>query len=108
MRMWVPLALLSGFRIWHCCERQCKSQMLLRSSLVLLWLWCMLAVVAPIQPLAWKLPYAVVVALKKGKGKRKEKERKEERKKERKKILRQDKIRAGWDAGEASRVPVLL
>ena len=30
----------------------------------LLWLWCRLAAVAPIQPLAWELPYAVGVALK--------------------------------------------
>ena len=32
---------------------------------VLLWLWCRLAAVAPIRPLAWKLPYAMGVALKK-------------------------------------------
>jgi len=31
---------------------------------VLLWLWCRLAAVAPIQPLAWEPPYAVGVALK--------------------------------------------
>ena len=31
----------------------------------LLWLWCRLAAVALIRPLAWKLPCAVVVALKK-------------------------------------------
>ena len=30
----------------------------------LLWLWCRLAAVAPIQPLAWKPPYAMGVALK--------------------------------------------
>ena len=33
----------------------------------LLWLWCRLAAVAPIQPLVWKLPYATTVALKKKK-----------------------------------------
>ena len=33
-------------------------------DLVLLWLWCRLAAVAPIRPLAWKPPYAVGVALK--------------------------------------------
>ena len=31
---------------------------------VLLWLWCRLAATAPIQPLAWELPYAPGVALK--------------------------------------------
>ena len=33
------------------------------SDLVLLWLWCRLAAVAPIRPLAWELPYAAGVAL---------------------------------------------
>ena len=42
-------------------------------DLVLLWLWCRPAVVAPIGPLVWEPPYAVGVALK---SKRK-KERKE-------------------------------
>ena len=39
------LASLSGLRIWHCCE-----------------LWCRPAAVAPIQPIAWEFPYAVVMA----------------------------------------------
>ena len=30
---------------------------------VLLWLWCRLAAVAPIRPLAWEPPYAVGAAL---------------------------------------------
>ena len=30
-----------------------------------LWLWCRLAATAPIQSLAWELPYAVGTALKK-------------------------------------------
>ena len=30
----------------------------------LLWLWCRLAPAAPIQPLAWELPYAMGVAIK--------------------------------------------
>ena len=34
------------------------------SHQVLLWLWRRLAVAAPIQPLAWKLPYAEGAALK--------------------------------------------
>ena len=44
------LALLSGLRIWCCHELQCR-----------------LAAAAQIQPLAWKLPYATGVALKKKK-----------------------------------------
>ena len=45
----------------------------LRSSLdpELLWLWCRPAAAAPIQPLAWELPYAMDEALKKQKEKRK-------------------------------------
>ena len=39
-------------------------------DLVLLWLWRRPAAVAPIRPLAWELPYASGVALKKKKGKR--------------------------------------
>ena len=34
------------------------------SDLALLWLWCRPAAAAPIQPLAWELPYAAGVALK--------------------------------------------
>ena len=34
------------------------------SDLAWLWLWCGLAAVAPIQPLAWELPYAMGAALK--------------------------------------------
>ena len=30
----------------------------------LLWLWCRLAAVVPIQPLTWELPYAMSAALK--------------------------------------------
>ena len=36
----------------------------LGSDLALLWLWCRLAAVAPIRPLAWELPYAAGAALK--------------------------------------------
>ena len=36
----------------------------------LLWLWCRLAAAAPIRPLAWKLPFAEGVALKKAKQKK--------------------------------------
>ena len=34
------------------------------SDPTLLWLWCRLAAVALIQPLAWELPYAMGTALK--------------------------------------------
>ena len=34
-------------------------------SLLWQWLWCRLAAIGPIQPLAWELPYAMAVALKK-------------------------------------------
>jgi len=34
------------------------------SDPALLWLWCRLADAAPIQPLAWKLPYAMDMGLK--------------------------------------------
>ena len=39
----------------------------MRLGLELLWLWFRLAATVPIQPLAWELPYAVDVALKKAK-----------------------------------------
>ena len=35
-------------------------------DLALLWLWRRLAAVAPVVPLAWELPYATGVALKRG------------------------------------------
>ena len=40
-------------------------------ALELLWLWCKLATVASIQPLAQKFPYAMGVALKRQKKKKK-------------------------------------
>ena len=51
--------------IWCCCELQCRSQT-----------WqCRPATVALIQPLAWELPYAEGVALKKTKDKRQKKKK---------------------------------
>ena len=57
------LASLSGLRIQHCHELWCKS---CRRGLdpVLFWLWCRLAAIALIRPLAWEPPYAVGAALK--------------------------------------------
>ena len=40
---------------------------------VLLWLWRKLAAIVPIRPLAWELPCAVGVALKRQKDKKKKK-----------------------------------
>ena len=49
------------------------------SDPTLLWLWCRLAFAALIRPLAWELPYAAGVALKKKKKKKKRKEKKKEK-----------------------------
>ena len=43
----------------------------------LLWLWCRPAAAAPIRPLAWELPYAMGVALKKKKKEGKERKKKQ-------------------------------
>ena len=51
----------------------------LDSDLMLLWLWCRPAAVAPTGPLAWEPSYAVGVALKSQKKKEKEKKRKEKK-----------------------------
>ena len=61
IRTQVPsLASLSGLRIQHCCELRCRSQTRLRSLVA--WLWCRLAAIALIHPLAWEPPYAAGVA----------------------------------------------
>ena len=61
MRLQVrSLAPLSGLRIWCCREQWCSSQN--SCDLMLLWLWCRWAAVAPIGPL-----YAMDVALKRKK-----------------------------------------
>ena len=61
MRLWVQsLALLSGLRIWCCCELWCR---------LLLWLWRRPAAVALVGPLAREPPYATGVALEKTKKK---------------------------------------
>ena len=71
MRMQVlSLALLNGLRIWCCFELWYRLQ----CGLNLLWLWCRPAATAPMQPLAWKLPYAKGVPLKKKKKKKKHKQ----------------------------------
>ena len=70
MRMRVQsLALLRGLGIWCCSDLWCRSQVQLRSHVVLLQLWCRPATVAPIQPLAWALPYVMGAALKSRKRK---------------------------------------
>jgi len=60
------LALLSGSGIWHCCELWYRSWGL---DPVLLWLWCRLTAVAPIQSLAWEPPCAAMGAARKRKKK---------------------------------------
>ena len=72
MRMQVlSLALLSVLRIQHCHEFWCSLRY--RLDATLLWLWCRLAAVAPIQPLAWEPPLAMGVVLKRQKQKNKKK-----------------------------------
>ena len=62
MRIWVPsLASLSGLRVQQCCGVGGR----LGSDPALLWLWCRLVAAAPIRPLAWELPCASDMALKK-------------------------------------------
>ena len=63
-------ASLTGLRSRHCPKPWCKLWHIARRcglDLVFLWLWCRLAAAAPIQPLAWELPYAEGVALKRKK-----------------------------------------
>ena len=59
------------------CGVGCKHS----SDPAFLWLWCRLAAVALIQPLAWEPPYAASVALKRQKDKKKKKKRKRKKKK---------------------------
>ena len=61
IRVW-SLALLSWLRVQHCpsCGVSCRRG----SDPTLLWLWFQMAVAALIRPLAWELPYALGVALK--------------------------------------------
>ena len=62
------------------------------SDLALLWLWRRLAATALIRPLAWELPYATGVALKKDKNTEKQKTKnKTKQKKKRKKENRNRK-----------------
>ena len=69
MRLRVQLlALLSGLRtgVAVSCGVGCRRG----SDLALLWLWCRLAAVAPIGPLAWELLYASGAAVKSKKKKK--------------------------------------
>ena len=61
------LASLSGLRVRHCCELQCRSQTC--SDLACLWLWCRPAATAPVWPIAWELPCAMGASLKRPKKK---------------------------------------
>ena len=58
----------------------------------MLWLWCRLAAVAPVRPLAWEPPYAKGTVLKRKKREReKEREREEGRKEGKRKEERERK-----------------
>ena len=61
---WIP-----GLDQWV--VRSCGVGHRLGSDLVLLWLWHRPAARAPIQPLAWELPYAAGAALKRRKKRKK-------------------------------------
>ena len=69
MKIWVQsLALLSGLRIWPCCEMWCRSQMRLRSGVaVAMGSW---QLQLRFHPLAWELPHAAGLALKRRKKKK--------------------------------------
>ena len=54
------------------CEVGCRHGL----DPTLLWLWCRLAAVALIRPLAWESPYAMDAALKKKKQDKKKKKKK--------------------------------
>ena len=54
--------LTSGLRI-QCCM-SCGVGLRCDSDLALLWLWCRLAAIPLIRPLAWELPYITIVGLK--------------------------------------------
>ena len=69
MRLWVRvLASRSGLSVVMSCGvgHRCGS------NLVLLWLWCRLAAVAPTGPIAWEPPHALGAALKSKKKKKKQ------------------------------------
>ena len=57
------LASIRGLRIQHCRELWYIGRRL-GTDPKLLWLWCRLAAIAPIRPLAWEPPYAVGAVLK--------------------------------------------
>ena len=48
----------------------CGVGRILGSDLMMLWLWCMQAAIAPIRPLAWEPQYAMGEALEKTKKKK--------------------------------------
>ena len=60
--------LLSRLRFQHC--HSCDVRRRCNSDPTLLWLWHRPAAMAPIWPLAWELPYASGVTLKKAKKKK--------------------------------------
>ena len=62
MQVW-SLASLSRLRIWRCCKLQCRSQGWPRYFVAVAMV--LMTATAPTWPLAWELPYAIHVTLKK-------------------------------------------
>ena len=92
MRLQVrSLPLLSGLTIWVAvsCGVGCRRG----SDPMLLWLWCRPAATAPIQPIAWRPPYAAGAALEKAKRQKKKKEKKNPEKKTNKKRVANNKTK---------------
>ena len=63
----------------------------------LLWLWCRLVATTPMRPLAWELPHAAGVTLKK-KGKKKKK-----KKEQMTRLMQQQHWWLGWEPREDDR-----
>ena len=98
MRMWVwSLDSLSGLRIQCCCELWCRVQMW--RGPVLLALWWRLAATALIQPLAWELPYAMVMAPKSPEIKKERMKEKKKRKKKGKNEGKEGRKEGGMEKG---------
>ena len=65
----------------HRCGHNNKKRERLKDP-ALLWLWCRLAAVAPIYPLAWEIPYAAGAALESKRKKRKTRRKKQRERRE--------------------------
>ena len=82
-------------------------------DLELWWLWLWPAAAAPIRPLAWELPYAAGVALKKAKDKNKTKRKKKEKtnkqtNKQKKQANKTDKLEGKGSIENADKVELSI